>query len=143
MIRILAVLSMIISGFFATIVEKFNQGLCVFEYIGRNKITYIRDLMSSSSGDAEMMIVSGYVLIFFGIILYFIKNKIVFVILFILAFLLQLIILNMIDTLPYKTVLYDSIFQCNNWSVLGWFLMQVSTMVLTVIYLARNNYADW
>ena len=143
MIRILAVLGMIISGFFATTVEKFNQGLCVFEYIGRNKITYIRDLMSSSSGDAEMMIVSGYVLIFFGIILYFIKNKIAFVILFILAFILQLIILNMIDTLPYKTVLYDSIFQCNNWSVLGWFLMQVITMVLTVIYLARNNYADW
>ena len=143
MIRILAVLSMITSGFFAITVEKFNQGLCVFEYIGRNKITYIRDLMSSSSGDAEMMIVSGYVLIFFGITLYFIKNKIVFVILFILAFLLQIIILNMIDTLPYKTVLYDSIFQCNNWSVLGWFLMQVITMVLTVIYLARNNYADW
>lgn len=143
MIRILAALSIIVSGFFATTVEKFNQGLCVFEYIGKNKVTYIRDLMSSSSGDVDMMIVSGSVLIFFGMILYFIKNKIIFIILFAIALFFELIFLNMIDTLPYKTVLYDSVFQCGNWSVLGWFVMQLIAMALTVVYLARNSYEEW
>ena len=85
----------------------------------------------------------GWVAVFFGIVLYFVKNKILFTTILLFAFGLELMLLNMIDTVPYKTVLYDSIFQCNNWSVLGWFLMQVITMVLTVIYLARNNYADW
>ncbi len=143
MIRILAAISFAVSGFFAATIEKYNQGLCVFEYIKPNVVTYLRDLHGVSSDDYVMVGLCGWVAVFFGIVLYFVKNKILFTTILLFAFGLELMLLNMIDTVPYKTVLYDSIFQCNNWSVLGWFLMQVITMVLTVIYLARNNYADW
>ena len=143
MIRIFAAFSFILAGFFAATVEKFNQGLCVFEYLGVNKITFLRELQGVSSDDYIMLVISGYILIIFGIILGFVKNKIAWGVLLFIALCIELILLRMIDTAPYTEIIYDSIFKCSNYSLMGWLIFHVIALVLSVVYFARNNYEDW
>lgn len=143
MIRILAAISFAVSGLFAITIEKFNQGLCVFEYLKADSVTYLRELYGVSSDDYAMVVLCGWVAVFFGMILGFIKNKFLFTIILLFALGCELVLLNMIDTVPYKTVLHDSVIQCANWSVLTWISLQLVSIVLTIVYLARHHYEDW
>lgn len=140
MIRIIAVLSLMISGIFAITIEKFGQGLCVYQYLSPNSVTYLRDLYGVSSNDDVMIEACGYLSIIIGSVLLLIRNsKVIYSITLIILVAFEILLLNMMDTMPYKEIIYDSIAKCANYSVLGWTVLQFVFLILSGIYLFKNK----
>lgn len=138
MIRYVAIVFLFLSGIGGYTIDKFGQDLCINEYIAIATITYFNQLNGVSANDPSMLVMCGGVSIIFSIILTFIKNKYVYVATAFLLLVLELILLNMMETVLYKEIIYDSITYCANYSVLIWFIFQLAFLVFSSFYLLKR-----
>lgn len=139
MIRYVALVFLFLSGIGGYTINKFGQDLCINEYIAIETITYFKELNGVSANDPSMLATCGVVSIIFSIILIFIKNKYFYIAMTFLLLVLELILLNMMETVSYKEIIYDSITQCSNYSALIWFVSQLAFFGLSCVYLFRKN----
>lgn len=139
MIRYVAIVFLFLSGIGGYTIDKFGQDLCINEYIAIGTITYFKELNGVSANDPSMLATCGVVSIIFSIILIFIKNKSFYVAMTFLPFVLELILLNMIETISYKEIIYDSIAQCANYSVLIWITFQAAFLISSGFYLFKRK----
>ena len=139
MIRYVAIIFLFLSGIGGYTIDKFGQDLCINEYIAIGTITYFKELNGVSANDPSMLGVCGILSIICSIILIFIKNKYLYSVVALLLLCLELILLNMIETVSYKEIVYDSITQCSNYSALGWVLFQTIFLILSCIYLFKSK----
>lgn len=139
MMRYVAIVFLFLSGIGGYTIDKFGQDLCINEYIAIGTITYFKELNGVSANDPSMLAACGVVSIIFSIILIFIKNKCFYVAMTFLLLVLELILLNMIETVSYKEIIYDSITQCANYSVLIWITFQAAFLISSCFYLFKRK----
>lgn len=139
MIRYVALVFLFLSGIGGYTINKFGQDLCINEYIAIGTITYFKELNGVSANDPSMLATCGVVSIIFSIILIFIKNKYFYVAMTFLLLVLELILLNMMETVSYKEIIYDSITKCSNYSVLIWIVFQVAFLIFSGFYLFKRK----
>ena len=139
MIRYVAIIFLFLSGIGGYTIDKFGQDLCINEYIAIGTITYFKELNGVSANDPSMLGVCGILSIICSIILIFIKNKYLYSVVALLLLCLELILLNMIETVSYKEIVYDSITQCSNYSALGWIVFQIIFFILSGFYIFKNK----
>lgn len=139
MIRYVAIVFLFLSGIGGYTIDKFGQDLCINEYIAIRTITYFKELNGVSANDPSMLATCGVVSIIFSIILIFIKNKCFYVAMTFLLLVLELILLNMIETVSYKEIIYGSITQCANYSVLIWITFQAAFLISSCFYLFKRK----
>lgn len=139
MIRYVAIVFLFLSGIGGYTIDKFGQDLCINEYITIGTITYFKELNGVSANDPSMLATCGVVSIIFSIILIFIKNKCFYVAMTFLLLVLELILLNMMETVSHKEIIYDSIVQCTNYSVLIWITFQAAFLTLSCFYLFKRK----
>ena len=139
MIRYVALVFLFLSGIGGYTINKFGQDLCINEYIAIETITYFKELNGVSANDPSMLATCGVVSIIFSIILIFIKNKYFYIAMTFLLLVLELILLNMMETVSYKEIIYDSITQCSNYSALGWIVFQIIFFILSGFYIFKNK----
>lgn len=139
MIRYVALVFLFLSGIGGYTINKFGQDLCINEYIAIGTITYFKELNGVSANDPSMLATCGVVSIIFSIILIFIKNKYFYVAMAFLLLVLELILLNMMETVSYKEIIYDSITKCSNYSVLIWIVFQVAFLIFSGFYLFKRK----
>ena len=139
MIRYVAIIFLFLSGIGGYTIDKFGQDLCINEYIAIGTITYFKELNGVSANDPSMLGVCVILSIICSIILIFIKNKYLYSVVALLLLCLELILLNMIETVSYKEIVYDSITQCSNYSALGWIVFQIIFFILSGFYIFKNK----
>ncbi|AQV16014.1 hypothetical protein [Acinetobacter pittii] len=139
MIRYVAILFLFLSGIGGYTIDKFGQDLCINEYIAIGTITYFKELNGVSANDPSMLGMCGLLSIIFSIILIFIRNKYFYTIVSLVLLLAELILLNMMETVSYKEIIYDSITKCSNYSTLVWLLFQAMFLVFSGIYIFKNK----
>ncbi|HCK7401109.1 TPA: hypothetical protein N0X38_003390 [Acinetobacter baumannii] len=139
MIRYVAILFLFLSGIGGYTIDKFGQDLCINEYIAIGTITYFKELNGVSANDPSMLGMCGLLSIIFSIILIFIRNKYFYTIVSLVLLLAELILLNMMETVSYKEIIYDSITKCSNYSTLVWFLFQAMFLIFSGIYIFKNK----
>jgi hypothetical protein len=139
MIRYVAILFLFLSGIGGYTIDKFGQDLCINEYIAIGTITYFKELNGVSANDPSMLGMCGLLSIIFSIILIFIRNKYFYAIISLVLLFAELILLNMMETVSYKEIIYDSITKCSNYSTLLWLLFQAVFLILSGIYLFKNK----
>ena len=139
MIRYVAIIFLFLSGIGGYTIDKFGQDLCINEYIAIGTITYFKELNGVSANDPSMLGVCGILSIICSIILIFIKNKYLYSVVALLLLCLELILLNMMETVSYKEIVYDSITQCSNYSALGWIVFQIIFFILSGFYIFKNK----
>ena len=139
MIRYVAIIFLFLSGIGGYTIDKFGQDLCINEYIAIGTITYFKELNGVSANDPSMLGVCGILSIICSIILIFIKNKYFYAVTTFLLLFLELIFLNMMETVSYKEIVYDSITQCSNYSALGWIVFQIIFFILSGSYIFKNK----
>ena len=139
MIRYVAIIFLFLSGIGGYTIDKFGQDLCINEYIAIGTITYFKELNGVSANDPSMLGVCGILSIICSIILIFIKNKCLYSVVVLLLLCLELILLNMMETVSYKEIVYDSITQCSNYSALGWIVFQIIFFILSGFYIFKNK----
>ncbi|WP_151822464.1 hypothetical protein [Acinetobacter oleivorans] len=139
MIRYVAILFLFLSGIGGYTIDKFGQDLCINEYIAIGTITYFKELNGVSANDPSMLGMCGLLSIIFSIILIFIRNKYFYTIVSLVLLLAELILLNMMETVSYKEIIYDSITKCSNYSTLVWLLFQTMFLIFSGIYIFRNK----
>lgn len=139
MIRYVAILFLFLSGIGGYTIDKFGQDLCINEYIAIGTITYFKELNGVSANDPSMLGMCGLLSIIVSIILIFIRNKYFYTVISLVLLLAELILLNMMETVSYKEIIYDSITMCSNYSTLGWFLLQAMFLILSGIYIFKSK----
>ena len=139
MIRYVAIIFLFLSGIGGYTIDKFGQDLCINEYIAIGTITYFKELNGVSANDPSMLGVCGILSIICSIILIFIQNKYFYAVTTFLLLFLELIFLNMMETVSYKEIVYDSITQCSNYSALGWIVFQIIFFILSGFYIFKNK----
>lgn len=139
MIRYVAILFLFLSGIGGYTIDKFGQDLCINEYIAIDTITYFKELNGVSANDPSMLGMCGLLSIIVSIILIFIRNKYFYTVISLVLLLAELILLNMMETVSYKEIIYDSITMCSNYSTLGWFLLQAMFLILSGIYIFKSK----
>ncbi|GLG82219.1 hypothetical protein [Acinetobacter calcoaceticus] len=139
MIRYVAILFLFLSGIGGYTIDKFGQDLCINEYIAIGTITYFKELNGVSANDPSMLGMCGLLSIIFSIILIFIRNKYFYIIVSLVLLLAELILLNMMETVSYKEIIYDSITKCSNYSTLVWLLFQAMFLIFIGIYIFKNK----
>mgnify|MGYP006377051595 FL=1 len=139
MIRYVAIIFLFLSGIGGYTIDKFGQDLCINEYIAIGTITYFKELNGVSANDPSMLGVCGILSIICSLILIFIKNKCLYSVVVLLLLCLELILLNMMETVSYKEIVYDSITQCSNYSALGWIVFQIIFFILSGFYIFKNK----
>ncbi|EXE61981.1 putative membrane protein [Acinetobacter sp. 1542444] len=139
MIRYVAILFLFLSGIGGYTIDKFGQDLCINEYIAIGTITYFKELNGVSANDPSMLGMCGLLSIIFSIILIFIRNKYFYTIVSLVLLLAELILLNMMETVSYKEIIYDSITKCSNYSTLIWLLFQAMFLIFSSIYVFKNK----
>lgn len=139
MIRYVAILFLFLSGIGGYTIDKFGQDLCINEYIAIGTITYFKELNGVSANDPSMLGMCGLLSIIFSIILTFIRNKYFYTIVSLVLLLAELILLNMMETVSYKEIIYDSITKCSNYSTLVWLLFQAMFLIFSGIYIFKNK----
>nr|WP_174505634.1 hypothetical protein [Acinetobacter sp. Marseille-Q1620] len=139
MIKYLALISLFLSGIAGYTIDKFGQDLCVYEYIAVNTVTFFKELNGVSANDPAMLGMCGFISIIFAIILIFIKNKYIYTSFIFILLVMELILLNMMETVSYKEIIYDSIVKCSNFSVLVWLVCQIAFLILSGIYLSKKQ----
>ncbi|MCH2072978.1 hypothetical protein [Acinetobacter pittii] len=139
MIRYVAILFLFLSGIGGYTIDKFGQDLCINEYIAIGTITYFKELNGVSANDPSMLGMCGLLSIIFSIILIFIRNKYFYTIVSLVLLLAELILLNMMETVSYKEIIYDSITKCSNYSTLIWLLFQAMFLIFSGIYIFKNK----
>lgn len=139
MIRYVAILFLFLSGIGGYTIDKFGQDLCINEYIAIGTITYFKELNGVSANDPSMLGMCGLLSIIFSIILIFIRNKYFYTIVSLVLLLAELILLNMMETVSYKEIIYDSITKCSNYSTLVWLLFQAMFLIFSSIYIFKNK----
>ncbi|HGH3613653.1 TPA: hypothetical protein ACJK7E_002719 [Acinetobacter baumannii] len=139
MIRYVAILFLLLSGIGGYTIDKFGQDLCINEYITIGTITYFKELNGVSANDPSMLGMCGLLSIIFSIILIFIRNKHFYTIVSLVLLLAELILLNMMETVSYKEIIYDSITKCSNYSILVWLLFQAIFLIFSGIYVFKNK----
>lgn len=139
MIRYVAILFLFLSGIGGYTIDKFGQDLCINEYIAIDTITYFKELNGVSANDPSMLGMCGLLSIIVSIILIFIRNKYFYTVISLVLLLAELILLNMMETVSYKEIIYDSITMCSNYSTLGWFLFQVMFLIFSGIYIFKSK----
>ncbi|MCU4423242.1 hypothetical protein [Acinetobacter sp. WU_MDCI_Abxb74] len=139
MIRYVAILFLFLSGIGGYTIDKFGQDLCINEYIAIGTITYFKELNGVSANDPSMLGMCGLLSIIVSIILIFIRNKYFYTVISLVLLLAELILLNMMETVSYKEIIYDSIIKCSNYSTLGWFLFQAMFLILSGIYIFKSK----
>ncbi|WP_421833271.1 hypothetical protein [Acinetobacter baumannii] len=139
MIRYVAILFLFLSGIGGYTIDKFGQDLCINEYIAIGTITYFKELNGVSANDPSMLGMCGLLSIIFSIILIFIRNKYFYTIVSLVLLLTELILLNMMETVSYKEIIYDSISKCSNYSTLVWLLFQAMFLIFSGIYIFKNK----
>jgi len=139
MIRYVAILFLFLSGIGGYTIDKFGQDLCINEYIAIGTITYFKELNGVSANDPSMLGMCGLLSIIFSIILIFIRNKYFYIIVSLVLLLAELILLNMMETVSYKEIIYDSITKCSNYSTLLWLLFQAMFLIFSGIYIFKNK----
>lgn len=137
MIRYVAILFLFLSGIGGYTIDKFGQDLCINEYIAIGTITYFKELNGVSANDPSMLGMCGLLSIIFSIILIFIRNKYFYTIVSLVLLLAELVLLNMMETVSYKEIIYDSITKCSNYSTLVWLLFQAMFLVFSGIYIFK------
>ncbi|MFW1841785.1 hypothetical protein ACG9YY_02240 [Acinetobacter pittii] len=135
MIRYVAILFLFLSGIGGYTIDKFGQDLCINEYIAIGTITYFKELNGVSANDPSMLGICGLLSIIFSIILIFIRNKYFYTIVSLVLLLAELILLNMMEIVSYKEIIYDSITKCSNYSTLVWLLFQAMFLIFSGIYI--------
>lgn len=133
--RYIALISLLISGIAALYVDHFAAGLCVYEYLAAEQVVYLKDLAGVSNDDIVMLEICGIFSILFVFILVACKNKIVYGLLSGFLLLIQIMLLNMMDTLPYKSIIYHSIYYCGNTVLLIWLISLITFYTLSVLNL--------
>ncbi|NAR57658.1 hypothetical protein [Acinetobacter haemolyticus] len=139
MIRYVAIIFLFLSGVGGYTIDKFGQDLCVNEYIAIGTITYFKELNGVSANDPSMLGMCGILSIIFSVILIFIKNKYFYTIFSVILLLAELILLNMMETVSYKEIIYDSITKCSNYSALAWIVFQTVFLVFSGFYLFKRK----
>lgn len=139
MIRYVAILFLFLSGIGGYTIDKFGQDLCINEYIAIGTITYFKELNGVSANDPSMLGMCGLLSIIFSTILIFIRNKYFYTIVSLVLLLAELILLNMMETVSYKEIIYDSITKCSNYSTLIWLLFQAMFLIFSGIYIFKNK----
>ncbi|MBJ8418285.1 hypothetical protein [Acinetobacter courvalinii] len=139
MMRYVAIVFLFLSGIGGYTIDKFGQDLCINEYIAIGTITYFKELNGVSANDPSMLATCGVVSIIFSIILIFIKNKCFYVAMTFLLLVLEVILLNMMETVSYIEIIYDSITQCANYSVLIWITFQAAFLISSCFYLFKRK----
>ncbi|MFI8146508.1 hypothetical protein [Acinetobacter sp. ABJ_C5_2] len=139
MIRYVAILFLFLSGIGGYTIDKFGQDLCINEYIAIGTITYFKELNGVSANDPSMLGMCGLLSIIFSIILIFIRNKYFYTIISLVLFLAESILLNMMETVSYKEIIYDSITKCSNYSTLVWLLFQAIFSIFSGIYIFKKK----
>ncbi|MEO4110494.1 hypothetical protein [Acinetobacter pittii] len=139
MIRYVAILFLFLSGIGGYTIDKFGQDLCINEYIAIGTITYFKELNGVSANDPSMLGMCGLLSIIFSIILIFLRNKYFYTIVSLVLLLAELILLNMMETVSYKEIIYDSITKCSNYSTLIWLLFQAMFLIFSSIYVFKNK----
>lgn len=139
MIRYVAILFLFLSGIGGYTIDKFDQDLCINEYVAIGTITYFKELNGVSANDPSMLGMCGLLSIIFSIILIFIRNKYFYTIVSLVLLLAELILLNMMETVSYKEIIYDSITKCSNYSTLVWLLFQAMFLIFSGIYIFKNK----
>ncbi|ENX39948.1 hypothetical protein [Acinetobacter courvalinii] len=139
MMRYVAIVFLFLSGIGGYTIDKFGQDLCINEYIAIGTITYFKELNGISANDPSMLATCGVVSIIFSIILIFIKNKCFYVAMTFLLLVLEVILLNMMETVSYIEIIYDSITQCANYSVLIWVTFQAAFLISSCFYLFKRK----
>ncbi|WP_459660856.1 hypothetical protein ACL9Z5_000528 [Acinetobacter calcoaceticus] len=139
MIRYVAIIFLFLSGIGGYTIDKFRQDLCINEYIAIGTITYFKELNGVSANDPSMLGLCGLLSIIFSIILIFIRNKYFYTIVTLILLGAELILLNMMETVSYKEIIYDSITKCSNYSTLAWFVFQTAFLILSGIYLFKRK----
>lgn len=139
MIRYVAILFLFLSGIGGYTIDKFGQDLCINEYIAIGTITYFKELNGVSANDPSMLGMCGLLSIIFSIILIFIRNKYFYTVVSLVLLLAELILLNMMETVSYKEIIYDSITKCSNYSTLVWLLFQAMFLIFSGIYIFKNK----
>lgn len=139
MIRYVAILFLFLSGVGGYTIDKFGQDLCINEYIAVGTITYFKELNGVSANDPSMLGMCGILSIIFSIILIFIRNKYFYTIVSLILVFAELILLNMMETVSYKEIIYDSITKCSNYSALVWLSFQFIFLILSGIYMFNRR----
>jgi hypothetical protein len=139
MIRYIAVIFLFLSGMAGYTIDKFGQDLCIHEYIAIGTVTYFKELNGVSANDPSMLGMCGMLSIIFSIILIFIKNKYFYFIITFVLLVFELTLLNMMETVPYKEIIYDSIINCSNYSAFGWIIFQVAFLILSGFYIIKSK----
>ncbi len=139
MTRYIAVLFLFLSGFSGYTIDKFGQDLCITDYLAIGTVTYFKELNGVSANDPSMLGMCGMLAIIFSIILIFIKNKYFYAFITFVLLVIELILLNMMETASYSEIIYDSITACGNYSALGWVLFQTIFLILSCIYLFKSK----
>jgi hypothetical protein len=140
-IKLLAVVFLFLSGVAASNVESFGQGLCIYEYFSQGTVTYYSELQGSASDDLAMIKVCGILAVIFSIIIFLpliaVRIKIIYAFMLILLLVAELIILNMIEAVPYKEVIYDSIVYCSNYAMIVWIICKIFFLISSGYYLFK------
>ncbi|ENU21572.1 hypothetical protein F993_03493 [Acinetobacter proteolyticus] len=139
MMRYLSIFFLLMSGIAGYTIDKFGQDLCLSDYIAVGTITYFKELQGVSANDPSMLSICGIFSIIFSIILILIKNKYLYLTVIIILFILEFILMHMIETASYTEILYDSITKCSNLSILGWVVGQLIGLIGSICYIFKNN----
>ncbi|RSO53283.1 hypothetical protein EA756_17015 [Acinetobacter lactucae] len=139
MIRCVAIIFLFLSGIGGYTIDKFGQDLCINEYVTIGTITYFKELNGVSVNNSSMLGMCGLLSIIFSIILIFIRNKYFYTIVILILLGVELILLNMMETVSYNEIIYDSITKCSNYSTLAWFVFQIAFLILSGVYLFKRK----
>ncbi len=135
----MALIFLFLSGIAGYTIDKFGQDLCIHEYISVGTVTYFKELNGVSANDPSMLGMCGILSIIFSIILIFIRNKYFYSIITFILLVFELTLLNMMETVPYKEIIYDSIISCSNYSAFGWIIFQATFVILSSFYIFKSE----
>lgn len=142
-IKILIIVSLIISGLMAYLFETHSKGFVIHAPYGTNEYIYLKDIQGSMSDGGIALGFFGLICLFIGVILMFIKNTTYFIRVGFIVFLFLLLSFMMleggaIDQLIINTIQYDH----NIYLILWIISFTLYTIFLSILNISQNHKQD-
>ena len=134
-IRIFALMSLLIASL--TLLGQETK-FCIYGYLAPNQITYLTDLNGGVAKDPDMMDVCAMAALLFFLPLVLSYHRGWYFFFCIVLFIIQAILLSMIESASVMKVVFDSVKYCQNYWVLMWSIGQILFWILSIIFIFKS-----
>lgn len=115
-----------------------GQGNLCFE-LDSQTIIYLTEINGTGGDDAIAFKLLALFTLLYAIILFFIKNKVLYILTIILYGVIQYFIFLFIESTSVFNLIVDSIYVCQNTFLLIWLILLFLFIILSGLYLYKNK----